>query len=401
MFETYVLEEEINSLNIISQSIESYSDSLFSVIDSMRKLKDNDLRLIASKEDNDESNQDGQSKNSTNDDQKKSFGSRFKEKIKAILKAIADFFRRIKNAIVNLFNKYTFDSKVASENSGQRSAFFLKGCKNSSELGKYLDNESAVIHHCIGNIVFQLTFNGNIDFLREFENGLKLFNSSISHCFERLRNDEVAKNEGGFDLVESTEQDIEHFKSGLENFKQLSKLFQKGLSLDDFNKILNIHIGEIKTETKSSYVDISMAFFKILSSVKSLIGSLDQLKGKSIYDLYDFSIAVKPNNVCTFKKVDVQRLEKFKNNQKNVINEYKNGMKQLEDLTKSFEGVLEEEGGNDEKLKQHINFLNNMKNIAIANLSFIKNYFFIITEVCRRIGGKKLVHNDISEKANE
>ena len=390
MFQTYILEEEINSLNIISQSIESYSDSLFRVIDSMRKLKDNDLRLIASKEDNDESNQDGQSKNSA-----KSFGSRFKEKIKAILKAIADFFRRIKNAIVNLFNKYTFDSKVASENSGQRSAFFLKGCKNSSELGKYLNNESAVLHHCIGNIMFQLTFNGNVDFLGEFENGLKLFNSSISHCVERLRNDEVAKKDGGFDLVGSAEQDIEYLKSSLENFKQLSKLFQKSLSLDDFNKILNIHIGEIKTETKSSYVDISMAFFKILSSAKSLISSLDQLKGKNIHDLYDFSIAVKSNNVCTFKKVDVQRLEKFKNNQKNIINEYKNGMKQLEDLTKSFEGVFEEEGGNDEKLKEHINFLNHMKNIAIANLSFIKNYFFTITEVCRRIGGKKLAHNDI------
>lgn len=396
MFQTYILEEEINSLNIISQSIESYSDSLFRVIDSMRKLKDNDLRLIASKEDNNESNQDGQSKNST-----KSFGSRFKEKIKAILKAIADFFRRIKNAIVNLFNKYTFDSKVASENSGQRSAFFLKGCKNSSELGKYLNNESAVLHHCIGNIMFQLTFNGNVDFLGEFENGLKLFNSSISHCFERLRNDEVAKKDGGFDLVGSAEQDIEYLKSSLENFKQFSKLFQKSLSLDDFNKILNIRIGEIKTETKSSYVDISMAFFKILSSAKSLISSLDQLKGKNIRDLYDFSIAVKPNNVCTFKKVDVQRLEKFKNNQKNIINEYKNGMKQLEDLTKSFEGVFEEEGGNDEKLKEHINFLNHMKNIAIANLSFIKNYFFTITEVCRRIGGKKLAHNDISEKAND
>lgn len=396
MFQTYILEEEINSLNIISQSIESYSDSLFRVIDSMRKLKDNDLRLIASKEDNDESNQDGQSKNSA-----KSFGSRFKEKIKAILKAIVDFFRRIKNAIVNLFNKYTFDSKVASENSGQRSAFFLKGCKNSSELGKYLNNESAVLHHCIGNIMFQLTFNGNVDFLGEFENGLKLFNSSISHCVERLRNDEVAKKDGGFDLVGSAEQDIEYLKSSLENFKQLSKLFQKSLSLDDFNKILNIHIGEIKTETKSSYVDISMAFFKILSSAKSLISSLDRLKGKNIHDLYNFSIAVKSNNVCTFKKVDVQRLEKFKNNQKNIINEYKNGMKQLEDLTKSFEGVFEEEGGNDEKLKEHINFLNHMKNIAIANLSFIKNYFFTITEVCRRIGGKKLAHNDISEKAND
>lgn len=396
MFQTYILEEEINLLNIISQSIESYSDSLFRVIDSMRKLKDNDLRLIASKEDNDESNQDGQSKNSA-----KSFGSRFKEKIKAILKAIVDFFRRIKNAIVNLFNKYTFDSKVASENSGQRSAFFLKGCKNSSELGKYLNNESAVLHHCIGNIMFQLTFNGNVDFLGEFENGLKLFNSSISHCVERLRNDEVAKKDGGFDLVGSAEQDIEYLKSSLENFKQLSKLFQKSLSLDDFNKILNIHIGEIKTETKSSYVDISMAFFKILSSAKSLISSLDRLKGKNIHDLYNFSIAVKSNNVCTFKKVDVQRLEKFKNNQKNIINEYKNGMKQLEDLTKSFEGVFEEEGGNDEKLKEHINFLNHMKNIAIANLSFIKNYFFTITEVCRRIGGKKLAHNDISEKAND
>ena len=80
MFQTYILEEEINSLNIISQSIESYSDSLFRVIDSMKKLKDNDLRLIASKEDNDESNQDGQSKNSTNDAQKKALGLVSKKK---------------------------------------------------------------------------------------------------------------------------------------------------------------------------------------------------------------------------------------------------------------------------------------------------------------------------------
>lgn len=80
MFQTYVLEEEIKSLNIISQSIESYSDSLFRVIDSMRKLKDNDLRLIASKEDDNESDQDGQSKKTVQMMTKKALGPVLKKK---------------------------------------------------------------------------------------------------------------------------------------------------------------------------------------------------------------------------------------------------------------------------------------------------------------------------------
>lgn len=249
--------------------------------------------------------------------------------------------------------------------------------------------------------MFQLTFNGEKNYLKLIGDLIE----KVSQSLTEVRKTIVDSNEDT--LIHVIEQEyFDVLKRNADFIKDFSNVLKKTVKLEELNEIIGkeIKVGRdldfINNNTDTAYKKLVYETTNISNIVYNIVIRLQALRGKNVNQIYDFSIGEEKNNICSFQKVDIGKLENYKNNQKYIIDKYKLYMEGLEHLIECYQNVIED-GPQDDVYREHVRFLNSQKNLTFSLLLFIKEYFGIITEVCRRIGGNKLVHDDISEKANE
>lgn len=388
MFDVYIVEDKVNSLNAISLAIESELSSVEKTYLITKKMMahDNEKYNFFSSEDGDEN---------INEVTIKKSG--FKDRIKKILESIKKFFIWLKDSFLNIFKRFTFNTELVSKNSAFRSSFFLEGCESYNDLKqKGIENSGRIIRHCMCTYAFELAFAGDRDYISEIEKIVTSFGESINSYKKVLFEDTMQS------YIMSDDESLKPYEIIFENLSRVSSLFSKSSGWNDVRS--NIEgLVDVTSNTAMYGGDNGLRGLqrtvKELSNIMNNIGiRLRFLKEGFVGDAYDRSTGKIKNDLCTFKKIPNTQLDNFKYKKDKIIKIFSNGV----DLFRPIIDKISKELNNDEEfdkvIRGHLKWISLYRRMSNEIMKFIRNFFGAILETCNRLNNNKFF--DIDNPAN-